>query len=99
MYKAVLVHEIVPGKLSEFERWFQDEDRKRKADDSDYVPFKRYITVIGSVTRLYAEFEMETVPAHPSVWAKYVEQHGDFKDLIVAGKGELYVLEELESEE
>ena len=98
MYKAVLVHEIVPGKLSEFKRWFQDEDRERKASNPDYMPFKRYITVIGTLTRVHIEMELVTMPEHPIVWSEAVEGQGDFKDFVVAGNSELYVLKELEIE-
>jgi hypothetical protein len=98
MYKAVLVHEIVPGKLSELKRWFQDADRERKAKNPDYTPPKRYITVIGNLTKFYGEFALETVPVHPSVWIESIEGQGSLKDLIVAGKTELRVLKELEIE-
>jgi hypothetical protein len=96
MYKAVLVHEIVPGKLAEFKRWFQDADRERKARNPDYTPFRRYITVIGSLTRVYIEIEYETWPQRPIVWAEGVED--DFKNLVVAGQSEMYILKELETE-
>jgi hypothetical protein len=95
MYKAVVVHEIVPGKLSEFRRWVQDADRERKAKIPDYTPHKRYITVIGSLTRVHIEMEWETMPEHPIVWSEVVEGQGDFKDFVVAGKSEGYVLKEL----
>ena len=98
MYKAVLVHEVIPGKLSELKRWFQDADRERKAKNPDYRSPKRYITVIGNLTKFYGEFELNVVPDHPSVWIENIEGHGNLKDLIVAGKTELYILQELESE-
>ena len=98
MYKAILVHEVIPGKLSELKRWFQNADRERKAKNPDYRPPKRYITVIGNLTKFYGEFALETVPGHPSVWIESIEGEGDLKDLIVAGKTELRVLKELEIE-
>ena len=96
MYKVVLVHEVVPGKLAAFKRWFRNADRERKAKNPDYTPFKRYITVIGSLTRVYIEIEYEAWPERPIVWVEGVKD--DFKDLIVAGKSEMYVLKELETE-
>ena len=95
MYKVMLVHEIIPGNLSAFKRWVQNADRERQAKNPDYVPPKRYITVIGLLTRVYIEFGWETLPDHPTVWSEAVEGHGEFKDLVVAGKSEGYVLKEL----
>ena len=99
MYKAVLVHEIVPGKFSAFERWFRDVDRARKAKDPAYTPPRRYLTIIGSLTRVCIEYDWETIPDHPIVWSKVIEQQGDMKDIIVPGKSEAYVLKELGGEE
>jgi hypothetical protein len=98
MYKAVLVHEVIPGKLSEFKRWIQDADRERGAKNPDYKPPKRYITVIGNLTKTYGEFEMEAVPAHPPEWIQSIEEDGGLKDMIVPGRTEMYVLKELEFE-
>jgi hypothetical protein len=98
VYKAVLVHEIVPGKYSDIERWFENADRERKQRDPDYVPPKRYITVIGNLTRFFAEFELDAVPAKPSVWSESIERHGDLKDIVVPGRTELYVLKKMRIE-
>ena len=98
MYKVVLTHEIVPGKLSALKRWIENADRERKARNPDYEPYKRYITVIGSVTRFQLEFEWETMPEHPIVWSEVVEGQGEFKDFVVAGRSECTVLKELEFE-
>lgn len=98
MYKGVLVHEVVPGKLSELKRWIQNADRERKARDPAYEPYERYITVIGSVTRFQVEVEWETMPEHPYVWVEAVESQGEFKDFVVPGMSESYVLKELEIE-
>ena len=73
-------------------------DRERAARNPAYKPHKRYITVIGSVTRFQLELEWETMPEHPIVWSEVVEGHGEFKDLVVAGMSECYVLKQLETE-
>lgn len=98
VYKAVLVHEVIPGKLSELKRWFQDADRERTAKNPGYVPPKRYITVIGNLTRVYCEWPWEVIPDHPPVWSESIQEQGDFKDLIVPGRSEVFVLKELEIE-
>ena len=98
MYKAVLVHEVIPGKLSELKRWLRDADRERAAKNPDYKPPKRYTTVIGNLTKFYGEFEMEAVPAHPPDWIQGIEGSGNLKDMVVPGKTEMYVLKELELE-
>ena len=49
MYKLVLIHKIIPGKLSAFKRWVQNTDEERKKQNPDFVPLKRYITVIGNL--------------------------------------------------
>ena len=95
MYKMVLVHEIIPGKLSDFKRWFQNADRERKAKDPDHVPMKRYITVIGNLTRFYAERELDAVPDQPGAWLESIENQGDLKDMVVPGSTEVYVLKEI----
>ena len=98
MYKFVLTHEIVPGKLSALKRWIKNADRERTAKNPGYKPYKRYITVIGSVTRIHIELEYETWPERPIVWSEVVEGQGEFKDLVVAGMSECTVLKELELE-
>ena len=95
MYKVVLVHEIVPGKLSDYKRWFQDADKARKEKNPDYTPLKRYITVFGSLTRVFIEFDWDTVPDHPFVWSEAIEKQGDHKDMVVPGQSQMYVLKEM----
>jgi len=94
----VLVHEVIPGKLSELKQWFRDADRERKAKNPDYKPPKRYITVIGDLTRFQGEFEMDKIPEDPSGWIENIEGQGNLKDLLVPGGSELYVLKELKVE-
>lgn len=95
MYKGVYVHEIVPGKFSEFKRWCRNADQERRERDPDYTPPKRYITVIGNLTRFYGEFDLGAVPEHPGAWSEMVERQGGFKELVIPGKSELYVLKEV----
>jgi hypothetical protein len=98
MYKAVLTHEVIPGKLSDLKQWFQNADQERKARNPDYTPPKRYITVIGNLTKFYGEVEREALPEHLSGWIENIEGQGNLKDLIVPGRTERYVLKELEIE-
>ena len=93
-----MVHEVIAGKLSELKRWFQNADQERKAQNPGYTPPKRYVTVIGSLTKFFGEFDLKAVPEHPSVWIENIERQGKLKNLVVAGKSELYVLRELERE-
>ena len=52
MHKVLLTHQIVPGKFSELSDWFKEADVKRKADDPDYKPPRRYIYQTGSVFKV-----------------------------------------------
>ena len=97
MYKIVLVLHVIPGRLPELKRWFSDADRKRKAKNPEYVPPKRYVTVFGNVTKIVAEFSVEAVPEHPTVWAAGTEGSGVY-DFVVPGLTELSVLKEIESD-
>ena len=96
MYKMVIVHEIIPGKLSEYKRWYKQVDQERKAKNPDYVPPKRYVTVIGKLTRVIIEWERETMYEHFPVWSEAVETYGDLKDMVFPGGIEHYVLKELD---
>jgi len=97
MYKAILTHYVIPGKLPELVRWCSDADKERKAANPAYVAPKRYITVLGDVCKFVAEFPMETVPEHPPVWAGG-DGTGGVGGMIVPGRTELVVLKELEME-
>ena len=96
MYKMVIVYEIIPGKLSEYKRWYKQLDQERKAKNPDYVPRKRYITVVGKLTRVIIEWERETMYEHSPVWSETIETPGDLKDLVFPGGIEHYVLKELD---
>jgi hypothetical protein len=49
------------------------------------------------LTRVYCEFAWEKIPDHVGVWSENVEGQGNFKDLLVPGMSQGYVLKELES--
>ena len=59
MHEVLLTHQIVPGKFSELSDWFKEADAKRKVEDPDYKPPKRYIYQTGSVFKIASEFEFE----------------------------------------
>jgi hypothetical protein len=98
MYKIVLIHEVLPGKLAALKAWCSQQDQERKARDAAYTPPKRYITLFGSVHQVMVEAEVETIPEpflrgyaeHPAEGAQ-----GEFLQLIVPGHSELRVLKEL----
>jgi hypothetical protein len=99
MYKLLLIHEVLPGKLAALKAWCQQQDQERKERDTTYTPPKRYITVFGSVHQVIVEVEVETIPEpllhgyadHPAEGAQ-----GEFLKLIVPGRSELRVLKELD---
>jgi hypothetical protein len=92
----VIVHEIIPGKLAEFKRWYKQVDQERKAKNPDYVPPKRYVTVIGKLTRVIIEWEQETMFEHSPVWLETVETYGNLKAVVFPGGIEHCVLKELD---
>lgn len=95
MYKVILTHHVIPGKLPELNRWFSTADRERKAANPEYVPPKRYITVLGNLTRFVIEFPLETLPDQMTVWADSAEGTGVY-DMVIPGRSEMVVLKELE---
>lgn len=100
MYKLVLIHEVLPGKLAALKAWSQQQDQERKERDAAYTPPRRYITVFGSVHQVIVEAEVETIPA-PFLERGYAEHpaegnQGEFLKLIVPGRSELRVLKELD---
>ena len=95
MYKIILTHRVIPGKLPELIRWCSNADKERKVANPEYVPPKRYITVFGDLTRFMAEFPVEVVPEHPPVWGAG-DGTGGVGDMIVPGRSEMYVLKEIE---
>ena len=65
MYKLVLTHEVLPGKLPELKVWFKQQDQQRQAQEPGYTPWKRYITIFGSVHQLVIEVELAQPPQEP----------------------------------
>ena len=98
MYKAQLIHEVQPGKFPEMKEWFKRADEGRRKNNPDYTPFKRYLTVYGSVHRVVVEFEMEKAPEEPYFFAEG-EPTGagvDFWKLIVPDITEVQLLKEID---
>jgi len=96
MYKVVLTHEVLPGKLAELKAWFKQQDEQRQAQDPAYTPWKRYITVFGSVHQIVIEIEMDQPPEEPwlSGYAEFGPEQldgaqGEFLKMIVPGQSEL----------
>lgn len=100
MYKMILSHEVMPGKLPALNAWFRQRDQERKQQNPNYQPPKRYITVYGSVHQVLIEVETEGVPGHLTERA-YAEHGGDgvqaeFLAMIVPGRSELRLLKGLD---
>jgi hypothetical protein len=98
VYKLILTHEVLPGKLAAIEAWFKEQDRERKKRNPEYTPYRRYITVFGNVHRLVVEAEMEKLPEDPWVFAEGPPSKAGavFHEMIVPGRTELTLLKELE---
>ncbi len=97
MYKVVLTHEVLPGKLSAMKAWLKQQDEARSKRDPAYVPWKRYITIFGSVHQMVIELEVDKVPEEPWVYAETAgEAQEEFLTMIVPGRTELRVLKELD---
>ena len=97
MYKLVLTHEILPGKLSAMKAWMKQRDEARRKRDPAYKPYKRYITVFGSVHQLVIELEVAKMEEEPLAYAGIAgEAQGEFMAMIVPGRTELRVLKELD---
>ena len=94
MYKVILTHHVIPGKLPALIRWHNDADKARKEAEPEYVPFKRYITVLGNLTRFVVEVPLETLPEHPIVWAEGDEGAGVY-DMVIPGQSEMVILKEI----
>lgn len=71
MYKYVITHEIMPGKVPDLIKWLQGNyDELRKKDpglkvpgDPDYKgPQRHYLSVFGSSYQFTMEFELEKLP-------------------------------------
>ena len=102
MHKVLLTHQIVPGKFSELSDWFKEADAKRKAEDPDYKPPKRYIYQTGSVFKIASEFEFEKLvidditPFSQGGYPNYGEtSQPDFFPFIVPGTSTMDILREI----
>jgi hypothetical protein len=71
VYKVVLSHEIMPGKLNDFVAWCKQADAQRKEQDPAYEPFRRFITCFGSTSRVVIEMETEDPTAESLLWESF----------------------------
>ena len=71
MYKLVMTHEILPGKLPDVISWLQgnydklrekDPDLKVPGDPEYKGPLRQYVTVYGSVNQYVMELDTESIP-------------------------------------
>ncbi len=93
MYKAVLTHEIMPGKLPDVIQWLKKGDEKARAKNPDATLPVRFITVYGSVNQIVIEVETETVPDRAYAEATHNEE---LLSLIVPGRTESRLLKKIE---
>lgn len=99
MYKLILTHEVMPGKLHALNAWFRQRDVDRKQQNPDYQPPKRYITVYGSLHQVIIEVETDSAAGYLTDHA-YAEldsegAQGEFLAMLVPGRSELRLLKEL----
>ena len=106
MYKSVITHEIVPGKLDEVKKWLQgnyDELRKKNPDykgtaDPGYKGVRQYITVYGSAYQFVAELDAEDPTENaPVAYAESTHNEG-LIPFIVPGASTVRLLKRLEFE-
>lgn len=93
MYKIVLTHEILPGKLAQVIQWLKGRDEAAHKRNPDFQPPTRYITVYGSVHQIVIEVEYDTIP--DGVYAEATHNEG-LLPLIVPGRTELRLLKKIE---
>ena len=92
MLKGVLTHEVVPGKFAALRKWFSDADAQRKQSNPDYVAPRRYVTVVGNLTRVYVESSWEDGQSIPT-WLERGEP--GLLECIVPGSTEFTLLREI----
>ena len=92
MYKAILTHEIQPGKLPQVIEWFKKGDEKGRKDNPDYQTPNRYITVYGSVNQVVIELETDKIPEVTYAEATHNEE---LLPLLVPGRTELRLLKKI----
>lgn len=93
MYKAVLTHEIMPGKLPDVIQWLKGDDEKARAKNPDAKRPTRFITMYGSVNQIVIEAEFEKIPE--MVYAEATHNKG-LLPLIVPGRTEARLLKKIE---
>ncbi len=93
MYKIVLSHEVLPGKLPEVVKWMQKGDDEARKKNPDFKPPSRFIGVFGSVNELVVELEADKIPE--VVYAEATHNR-DLIPLIVPGRTVMQVFKRLE---
>ena len=98
MYKLVLIHEVLPGRLADMVAWMKKQDAERVKQDPAYKPFKRYITVFGSAHQVTIEVEVEKLSEEPLVYAEMALDggQGEFLGFITPGTTAIHLLKELD---
>ena len=103
MQKILLTHQIVPGKFDEISNWFKEADSKRKTENPDYKPPRRYIYQTGNVFKVVIEFEFEklvvddSTPFSEGGFPNYGESsQPNFFPFIVPGTSTVDIIKEIE---
>ena len=108
MYKVVVTHEIMPGKVPDVVKWIQgnyDQARKKDPDlkvpgDPDYRgPLRQYITVYGSAYQFVVELDMEKLPeqGEPYALPYALATHNEgLLPFLVPGRTVIQLLKQLE---
>ena len=106
MYKWVITHEIMPGKLPEVKKWLQgnyDKMRKNNPDykgtaDPSYKGMRQYITVYGSAYQYVAEMDVDDpTKAEPLAYAESTHNEGLIQ-FVVPGTTVVSLLKRLDFE-
>ena len=96
MYKVVLTHEVMPGKLPDVIKWLKASDEKARASNAPHGT--HYITVFGSAHKLINERELDEVPTS-FVETAYAERthNSELVQFLVPGRTEIVLLKKLET--
>jgi hypothetical protein len=107
MYKWMLTHEVLPGKLHAMKAWFEEQDEIRQKTMPDYPKVNRYTTVFGNVHQVVCEVEQEKIPEEQwnRGWASGYATlpvdgaQGEFLQFLVPGRTDLRLLKQLNLED
>tara|TARA_A100001037_G_scaffold77934_1_gene69820 strand:+ start:484 stop:1173 length:690 start_codon:yes stop_codon:yes gene_type:complete len=67
-YKHVIRHTIKPDSFPELAKWFEATDRRRKENNPDYEPPRRYLQVMGNCLDWVTEGESDALNEAPGIW-------------------------------